>query len=151
LSDQAHVSLAKGARALGFRPDRVRIVATDARGWMRCDALEAGIEADITAGLRPLAVVANAGSTGVGAVDPFAEVSAVCRSHGVWLHVDGAYGGFACLTERGRAALAGMELADSITLDPHKWFYQPVELGTLLVRDSRLLRRAFEISHEYLE
>ena len=151
LSDQAHVSLAKGARALGFRPDRVRIVATDARGRMRPDALRAGIEADTSSGLRPMAVVANAGSTGVGAVDPFAELSAICREHGVWLHVDGAYGGFACLTERGRTALAGMELADSITLDPHKWFYQPVEMGTLLVRDGRLLRRAFEISHDYLE
>ena len=151
LSDQAHVSLAKGARALGFRPDRVRIIASDRQGRMRCDALRAAIEADASEGLRPLAVVANAGSTGVGAVDPFADVSAICREHGLWLHVDGAYGGFACLTERGRAALAGMELADSITLDPHKWFYQPIELGTLLVQDGRLLRRAFEISHDYLD
>ncbi len=151
LSDQAHVSLAKGARALGFRPDRVRIIASDRQGRMRCDALRAAIEADASESLRPLAVVANAGSTGVGAVDPFADISAVCREHGLWLHVDGAYGGFACLTERGRAALEGMELADSITLDPHKWFYQPIELGTLLVRDGRLLRRAFEISHDYLD
>jgi glutamate/tyrosine decarboxylase-like PLP-dependent enzyme len=151
MSDQAHVSLAKGARALGFRPDRVRIVASDAAGRMRCDALRGAVEADLAAGLRPLVVVANAGSTGVGAVDPFTELAGVCREHGLWLHVDGAYGAFACLTERGRDALAGMELADSITLDPHKWFYQPVELGALLVRDRRLLRRAFEISHDYLQ
>jgi aromatic-L-amino-acid decarboxylase len=151
LSDQAHVSLAKGARALGFRPDRVRIVASDVNGRMRCEALQAAIEGDAAEGLRPLAVVANAGSTGVGAVDPFTEISAICREHGLWLHIDGAYGGFACLTERGRSVLAGMELADSITLDPHKWFYQPVELGTLLVRDGRMLRRAFEISHDYLD
>ena len=151
MSDQAHVSLAKGARALGFRPDRVRIIASDRAGRMRSDALRTSIEADVAEGLRPLAVVANAGSTGVGAVDSFNQLSVVCRDHGLWLHIDGAYGGFACLTERGRAALSGMELADSITLDPHKWFYQPIELGTLLVRDGRLLRRAFEISHDYLD
>jgi glutamate/tyrosine decarboxylase-like PLP-dependent enzyme len=150
LSDQAHASLAKGARALGFRPDRVRIVASDDAGRMRCDALRGAVEADGAAGLRPLVVVASAGTTTVGAVDPLRELAEVCTEHGVWLHVDGAYGAFACLTERGREALAGMELADSITLDPHKWFYQPVELGALLVRDGRLLRRAFEISHDYL-
>ena len=70
-----------------------------------------------------------------GAIDPLRELAEICREHGVWLHVDGAYGAFACLTERGRQALAGMELADSIALDPHKWLYQPVELGALLVRD----------------
>jgi aromatic-L-amino-acid/L-tryptophan decarboxylase len=151
LSDQAHVSLAKGARALGFRSDRVRIVASDAAGRMRCDALRGAVEADLAAGLRPVIVVGNAGSTTVGAVDPFTDLAALCTEHGLWLHVDGAYGAFACLTERGREALAGMELADSITLDPHKWFYQPVEMGALLVRDGRLLRRAFEISHDYLD
>jgi aromatic-L-amino-acid/L-tryptophan decarboxylase len=151
LSDQAHTSLAKGARALGFRPDRVRIVATDEHGRMRPEALGAAMLADRAAGLRPLVVVANAGTTSTGAVDPFAELSALCREQGVWLHVDGAYGAFACLSERGRTALAGMELADSITLDPHKWLYQPVEVGAVLVRDGKLLRRAFEVSHDYLK
>jgi aromatic-L-amino-acid decarboxylase len=151
MSDQSHASLAKGARALGFRPDRVRIVASDQLGRLRCDALSAAIRDDQAAGLRPLVVVANAGSTTVAAIDPFAELSAICREQGVWLHVDGAYGAFACITDRGRRALAGMELADSITLDPHKWFYQPVEMGALLVRDGSRLRRAFEISHDYLE
>ena len=108
---------------------------------MRPDALEGAIGADLAAGRRPLLVVANAGSTAVGAIDPFTELSRICREHGAWLHVDGAYGAFACLTERGRAALAGMELADSITLDPHKWLYQPVEVGALLVRDGDRLRR----------
>jgi glutamate/tyrosine decarboxylase-like PLP-dependent enzyme len=150
MSDQSHVSLAKGARALGFRPDRVRVLASDAHGRMRPQALGAAISADRAAGLRPLVCVANAGSTAVGAIDPFAELAAICREQGVWLHVDGAYGAFACITERGRRALAGIELADSITLDPHKWLYQPVEVGALLVREGSQLRRAFEVSHDYL-
>src|SRR5207253_6582231 len=94
---------------------------------------------------------ANAGTTASGAIDPFPELSQVCREHGIWLHVDGAYGAFACLSERGRRALAGMELADSIALDPHKWLYQPIELGALLVREGSALRRGFEISPDYLE
>jgi hypothetical protein len=118
---------------------------------MRPDGLEGAIAADLAAGRRPLVVVANAGSTAVGAIDPFAELSRICREHGAWLHVDGAYGAFACLTERGSAALAGMELADSITLDPHKWLYQPVEVGALLVRNGDRLRRSFEIHPTYLK
>ena len=102
---------------------------------MRPDALRSAIAADRAGGRTPLIVVANAGTTATGAIDPFGDLAEICREHGVWLHVDGAYGAFACLSERGREALAGMELADSITLDPHKWLYQPIELGALLVRD----------------
>ncbi len=151
ISDQSHSSLARAARVLGFRPDQVRVILSDAVGRMRPDALEGAIRTDAAAGLRPLVVVANAGSTAVGAIDPFAEISRICREHGVWMHVDGAYGAFACLTERGAASLAGMELADSITLDPHKWLYQPVEVGALLVREGALLWRAFEITPTYLK
>ena len=127
------------------------MLASDSAGRLRVDALQAAVAADLEAGRRPLMVVATAGTTGLGAVDPLPELAAVCRSQGMWLHVDGAYGGFACLTERGREALRGMELADSVTLDPHKWLYQPVELGALLVRDGAQLRRAFEVSHDYLK
>jgi aromatic-L-amino-acid decarboxylase len=151
MSDQTHSSLARAARALGFRPDQVRVIPTDQRARLRTDALRGAIAADEEAGRRPLMVVANAGTTAVGAVDPFHELSHICREHGIWLHVDGAYGAFACLSERGREALAGMELADSITLDPHKWLYQPVELGALLVRDGSALRRGFEIIPEFLK
>jgi glutamate/tyrosine decarboxylase-like PLP-dependent enzyme len=87
---------------------------------MRLDALRGAIEADGGAGLQPLIVAANAGATNTGAVDPLAELAAVCREHGMWLHVDAAYGGFAALSERGARALAGIELADSVTLDPHR-------------------------------
>ncbi|HEX5197819.1 MAG TPA: aminotransferase class V-fold PLP-dependent enzyme [Gaiellales bacterium] len=151
MSDQAHSSLARAARVLGFGPDQVRVILSDHVGRMRPDALEGAIGADLAAGRRPLLVVANAGSTAVGAIDPFTELSRICREHDAWLHVDGAYGAFGCLTERGRAALAGMELADSITLDPHKWLYQPVEVGALLVRDGDRLRRSFEIHPSYLK
>jgi hypothetical protein len=92
----------------------------------------------------------SAGSTNTGAIDPLGELASVCREHGVWLHVDAAYGGFTALTERGREALRGIEAADSIALDPHKWLYQPVECGCLLVREGHLLRRAFEVTPDYL-
>jgi glutamate/tyrosine decarboxylase-like PLP-dependent enzyme len=150
MSDQTHSSLARAARALGFRPDQVRVIPTDERARIRPEALSATIAADLTAGRVPLVVIANAGTTAAGAIDDFTELAAICHEHGVWLHVDGAYGGFACLSARGKQALAGIELADSITLDPHKWLYQPVELGALLVRDGTMLRRGFEINPDYL-
>jgi selenocysteine lyase/cysteine desulfurase len=151
MSDQTHSSVAKAARALGFRPDQVRVIPTDRHARMRPDALRSAIASDQAAGRRPLVVVANAGTTAVGAVDPFHELSEICREQEIWLHADGAYGAFACLSERGREALDGMELADSITLDPHKWLYQPIEVGALLVRDGSALRRGFEISADYLQ
>jgi len=151
MSDQTHSSLARAARALGFRPDQVRIIRSDETGRIRVEALRAAMAMDVEAGRRPLIVIANAGTTATGAVDPFEELAEACRERDAWLHVDGAYGAFACLTERGRAALAGMELADSITLDPHKWLYQPIELGALLVRDGALLHRGFEIHPEFLD
>ena len=151
MSDQTHSSLARAARALGFRPDQVRVIPTDHGARIRMDALERVVLADLAGGRRPLAVVASAGTTGAGSVDPLAELSDLCRAHGLWLHVDGAYGAFACLSERGREALAGIELADSITLDPHKWLYQPIEVGALLVRDGEALRRGFEILPDFLE
>src|SRR5205823_1281220 len=95
-------------------------------------------------------LAAGAGATRGGAVDPLAEIASLCRERGVWFHIDAAYGGFAVLTERGRTALAGSELADSVTLDPHKWLYQPFECGCLLVRRGRSLLDAFEIHPDYL-
>lgn len=151
VSDQAHSSLARAARLLGFRPDQVRVVAADSDRRMRPAALAEAIDADLAAGATPLFVSAAAGTTNTGAIDPLPELAAVCQARGVWLHVDGAYGAFAALTERGRRALRGIELADSVTLDPHKWLYQPFECGSLLVRDGTLLRHAFEIAPDYLK
>lgn len=151
LSDQAHSSMARAARVLGFRPNQVRVLPVDDGYRMRPEALAAAMDADLRAGRRPLFVAASAGSTSTGAVDPLPELAALCRERGVWLHVDAAYGGFAVLTERGQRWLAGIELADSVTLDPHKWLYQPFECGCLLVRDGQHLHGAFRIQPAYLE
>jgi aromatic-L-amino-acid/L-tryptophan decarboxylase len=151
LSDQSHSSLARAARVLGFRPDQVRVVATDSSLQLRPLALTAAMNADIRAGRRPLFVAASAGATNAGTVDPLPELAELCHERGVWLHADAAYGGFAVLTERGHAQLAGLELADSVALDPHKWLYQPYECGCLLVREGHALRAAFEITPDYLD
>jgi aromatic-L-amino-acid decarboxylase len=151
VSDQAHASLARGARALGFRADQVRVLPSDAERRLRPEVLAGAIRADVEAGRRPVLVSASAGATNTGAVDPLGELADVCAEHGAWLHVDAAYGGFAAITERGRRLLAGIERADSVTLDPHKWLYQPFECGALLVRRGTLLRRAFEMVPDYLK
>jgi aromatic-L-amino-acid decarboxylase len=151
LSDQAHSSMARAARVLGFRPNQVRVLPVDDQYRMRPQALAAAMAADLRAGRRPLFVAANGGATTTGAVDPLPELAALCREQGVWFHIDAAYGGFAALTERGRRWLAGIELADSVTLDPHKWLYQPFECGCLLVRAGRRLREAFRIQPDYLK
>ncbi|HSC90610.1 MAG TPA: aminotransferase class V-fold PLP-dependent enzyme [Gaiellaceae bacterium] len=149
VSDQAHSSVARAARALGFRPEQVRVLPVDDDLRLDPSTLAAAMDADVRRGRRPLFVSASAGATNTGAVDPLPELAAVCRER-VWLHADAAYGGFAVLTERGRVALGGLELADSVTLDPHKWLHQPYECGCLLVRDGRHLRAAFAITPDYL-
>ena len=150
VSDQAHSSLARGARVLGFRPDQVRVlpVADDCR--LEPETLRRAIEADASAGRMPFFLSANAGATNTGAIDPLPELREVCDAYGLWMHVDAAYGGFATLTERGSRALEGIDAGDSVTLDPHKWLYQSYECGCLLVRDATLLRRAFEMTPAYL-
>ena len=154
-SDQTHSSMAKGLRILGFRPEQKRTIATDDGYRLSISALEAAIAADRAAGLVPFCVVANAGTTNTGAVDPLGALADICAREKLWLHVDGAYGAAAVITARGKSALAGMERADSITLDPHKWLFQPYELGCLLVRDSTTLQKAFRVEDEdhadYLE
>lgn len=150
LPDQAHSSFARAARVLGFSPAQVRVLPVDEHHRLRPRALAGAMQADAAAGMRPLFVVASGGSTNTGAVDPLPELAAIAHRHGAWFHVDAAYGGFAVLAERGRVALDGIELADSVTLDPHKWLYQPYECGCLLVRDARTLPGAFAITPDYL-
>lgn len=151
VSSQGHSSVTRAIRVIGFGEDQVRAVPVDGVLRVRTDALVAAMEADRGAGRRPFLVVANAGATNTGAVDPLEEIAAVCAEGGVWLHVDAAYGGFAVLTERGREWLRGIEAADSITLDPHKWLYQPYEVGCLLVREGTRLGDAFQIMPDYLQ
>src|SRR4051794_20244545 len=150
VSDQAHSSLARAARLLGFRAHQVRVLPADESFRLDPATLAAAIRADLHAGRKPFLVSASGGATNTGAVDPLEEIAGLCAEHGAWFHVDAAYGGFAVLTERGRRTLSGLALADSVTLDPHKWLYQPYECGCLLVRDGGVLRRAFEIVPDYL-
>jgi glutamate/tyrosine decarboxylase-like PLP-dependent enzyme len=150
-SDQAHSSIARGARVLGFAPERVRVVPTDAAYRMDVAALQRAMDDDAAAGLVPLAVVASAGTTNTGAVDPLAEVARACRARGAWMHVDGAYGAAAALADTGRPLLDGLGEADSVSMDPHKWLFQPFEAGAILVRDARLLRDTFREVPEYLK
>jgi len=151
VSDQAHSSLARTARAMGLRPDQVRVLPTDDRWRLRPETVAAAVRADREAGRVPFALCASAGSTNTGAVDPLAGLADVCAAEGLWLHVDAAYGGFAALTAKGRAALAGIDRADSVTLDPHKWLYQPMECGCVLIRDGARLERTFAIHPDYLD
>ena len=151
VTTQGHSSLTRALRVLGFRAAQVRALPVDDGFRLRPDALAAAIEHDVRSGRQPFLAVANAGATSTGAIDPLEEVAAVCAESGVWLHVDAAYGGFAVLTERGRRWLAGLDHADSVTLDPHKWLYQPYEVGCLLVREGPLLSQAFQIMPDYLQ
>ena len=150
LSDQTHSSVERALRVTGVPTDHVRVLGSDDDGRLHPAALDAAVAADRAAGRLPACVVATAGTTGTGAVDPLAELRRRCDAHGLWLHVDGAYGAAAVLCERGRSALAGIELADSLTLDPHKWLFQPLEAGCLLVRDGAALRRTFATEPAYL-
>jgi aromatic-L-amino-acid/L-tryptophan decarboxylase len=151
VSDQAHSSIARAARALGLRSDQLRVLPTDSGHRMRLDALAGAIATDRRRGRRPMFVATSAGSTNTGAIDPLAEIAAICAQESAWLHVDAAYGGFAALTDRGKRWLSGIGLADSVTLDPHKWLYQPYECGCLLVRQGERLRGAFEVTPDYLK
>jgi selenocysteine lyase/cysteine desulfurase len=148
VSDQGHSSVARAARILGFRPEQVRVLPSDRDFRLAPDTLRAAMDADVARGLSPFCVAAQGGATNTGAVDPLEELAELCRERRAWLHVDAAYGGFAVLADR--ALLAGLDQADSVALDPHKWLYQPFECGCVLVREGRSLRRAFEILPDYL-
>lgn len=149
-SDETHSSLERALRVLGFRDDPLRTLPSDDAFRIEPDALAERIRVDRASGLRPFCVVANAGTTNTGAVDPVEGLADVCRREDLWLHVDGAYGVPAMLDRATRARFAGIELADSVTLDPHKWLFQPYEIGCVLVRDRALLPRTFAIFREYM-
>ncbi|MBC7790199.1 MAG: aminotransferase class V-fold PLP-dependent enzyme [Anaerolineae bacterium] len=150
-SDQAHSSVVRAGWLAGLPRAHVRLLPTDAAFRLRTDALEDAISQDRRNGLLPLAVIANAGTTNTGAVDPLGAIASICERERIWFHIDAAYGGFAILTERGRALLGGIERADSVTLDPHKWLFVPFECGCLLAREPARLKEAFQIMPEYLQ
>jgi aromatic-L-amino-acid decarboxylase len=148
-SDQTHFSVRRALDILGFPPDTMHVVESDAAYRLRADALQAAVDADRSSGLRPFAVSAVTGSTNTGSVDPVPELAAVGSREGMWLHVDAAYGGAVRLSSSERDRVQGLELADSITLDPHKWFFQPHDIGGVLVKRRDHLERTFHTSPEY--
>ena len=150
VSALVHHSVTKSARVAGFGPEAVRVVPVDDRFRMRVDELTSLIAEDRAMGFLPAMVVASAGTTATGAVDPLGDVADLCVREGLWLHVDAAYGGFFALTERGKSALRGIERADSVTLDPHKGLFLPYGTGCLLVRSLATLRAANASSASYL-
>jgi glutamate/tyrosine decarboxylase-like PLP-dependent enzyme len=146
-SDEVHMSIPKAVALLGLGRSNLRLIPTDSEFRMRTDELARSIRLDLESGGSPLAVVASAGTVSTGAVDPLREIAAIARHHGLWLHVDGAYGAFAAMAVPER--FWGMALADSISLDPHKWLYQPLDCGCLLFRDPATAQAAFSHSGEY--
>jgi aromatic-L-amino-acid/L-tryptophan decarboxylase len=150
-SDQAHSSLEKALRVIGVSPTNARKIPSDCEYRLPLEELAKWVAEDRAAGKRPFCVIASAGTTNTGAIDPLRELSAFCRQQDLWLHIDGAYGAAAAISERGRKLLAGIELADSLSLDPHKWLFQPFEIGCVLLRDIAHLRDTYRILPEYLK
>ena len=134
-SEEVHMSIAKAADILGFGRDQVRTVECDNRFRLNITSLRALIECDLRSGLRPFCVVGSAGTVNTGAIDPLDHISKVAREFNLWFHVDGAYGAPGFLDPRKKSLFAGLEDADSVSLDPHKWLYVPVDSGCLLFRD----------------
>ncbi len=151
LTAERHGSVDRAARVIGLAPEQVRAVPADADFRLPPRALAEAVHRDREAGRRPWAVVANAGATNTGTVDPLGPLAALCCRERLWLHVDAAYGWSAALVPEGARALAGIAEADSVTLDPHKWFAQPFDVGCVLVRDGRRLGDTFWIRPDYMQ
>ena len=150
-SEQCHFSVEKSVDILGLGRQSLRKIETDERFHIRLDLLRAAIKRDRSAGQLPFCIVGIAGATSTGVIDPLPELAEIARENDCWFHVDAAYGGGLAFSDRQKAKLTGIELANSITFDPHKWMFVPFACGTTLVRDGgNVLRDSFDISPEYL-
>ena len=149
-SDQRHVSVDKAVDAVGLGRESLRALPTDSEFRVRLDALEAAIAEDHQRGVRPMCIVGMFGTTNTGSVDPVRELRKIADREGMWLHVDAAYGGGMLLSHAWPMGNLGLELADSVTIDPHKWFYAPLDAGAILVKDDRRLTASFGIKPAYL-
>ena len=146
-SQEVHMSIPKSVALLGLGRDNLRLIRTDSSLRMDTAQLERHLANDKDAGKTPLAVVASAGTVNTGAIDPLAKIAEIAHRNSAWFHIDGAYGALAAIAERSK--FDGMELADSISLDPHKWLYQPLDCGCLLYRSSEAAQKAFSHSGDY--
>jgi len=149
-SDQTHYSVERALRVIGFSREQFRRIPSDDRFQLPLEPLREAIRADKKAGARPFCIVANAGTTNTGAVDPLPGLADLCAKEAIWLHADGAYGAAAVVCERGGEKLTGLDRVDSLSLDPHKWFFQPFECGCVLARDAAHLKTAFQLMPEYM-
>ena len=150
-SEQCHFSIERSVDILGLGRNSLRKIATDENFHLRPDALQQQLDQDRAAGFLPCCIIGVAGATSTGVIDPLEELAALARENNCWYHVDAAYGGTLAFSETHREKLAGIQLADSITFDPHKWMFVPFACGAVLVRDGgRILRDAFDITPEYL-
>jgi len=150
LSDQAHSSNIKAISVLGFKKEQIRVLPTDVEFKISINKLKNAIAKDRLEGLQPFCFIASAGTTNTGTVDPLHEIADICEEENLWFHIDGAYGGAAILSKKGARKLRGIDRADSLTVDPHKWFFQPYEIGCLLVKNKEWLSNTFSEKPEYL-
>ncbi len=146
-STEVHMSIGKAVALLGIGRDNLRLIPCDEQFRIRTDLLRTAITNDIAAGVTPIAVIGSAGTVNTGSIDPLDELAKIAREHGAWFHIDGAYGALAAIARPD--LFHGMELADSLSLDPHKWLYQPIDCSCLLYRDAQAARRAFSHSGDY--
>ena len=150
LSRTAHHCVDKALKIAGRARAPRRLIDTDDRHRMRAESLAEALERDVAEGVKPWLVIASAGTVDTGSVDPLAAIADLCERHGAWFHVDGAYGGLFKLCGEGREALAGLERADTVALDPHKTLFLPYGTGAVLARDQRVLTDAFSASGDYI-
>jgi aromatic-L-amino-acid decarboxylase len=150
-SEQCHYSVEKSLDILGLGRESLRKIETDDQFHVRVDRLKDAITADITSGRRPFCIVGVAGTTSTGVIDDLPALAEIARAHDCWFHVDAAYGGALAFSDNHKSKLNGIEVADSITFDPHKWMFVPFSCGATLVRDGgKVLRNSFDMSPEYL-
>jgi aromatic-L-amino-acid decarboxylase len=150
ISDQTHYTVKRNLLQLGFAEEHIRVLPTDDAFRMPIPALAAAVTKDRASGLRPVVAVASAGTVNTGAVDDLEAISRTCKQHDMWFHIDGAYGAPAAISSKGRQRMAGLDKADSLSLDPHKWLFQPYEVGVTLVTRPGSLEKAYAMSAEYL-
>ena len=151
MSDQTHQSIIRAARVIGISVENIKKIPSDDRFAIDVNLLAGAVAEDVKNGFQPVLVVANAGTTSTGAIDSLNWIADFCESQNMWFHVDAAYGGFACITQRGRKLLKGIERADSITLDAHKWLFQPYEVGCLIVKDLQNLESVYSMRSDVLQ